>query len=250
MNPRVTFDRAALKAAQADVLIGIDEAGRGALAGPVVAGAVSLPAPFYKSVTTQLGADADAINDSKKLTPRQREAIMVQMEHLQEAGQLALSWGEASVEEIERDNILGATRLAMARALEALGPQPLFRNQHLLLQVQETGLPRGTHRPAASSALPRNALVLIDGRPLKPFPYTHEAIVHGDSQSFAIAAASIVAKVTRDRKLLAIGKTYPQYGFEHHKGYGTATHREAICRHGPSFVHRAGFLQKILKPKN
>ena len=250
MNPRAAFDLAALKAATAETLIGVDEAGRGSLAGPVVAGATCFTRAFYeKSPSMRSRVYADRIDDSKKLTPAQREAILEQLEDWQKAGQAALAWGEASVEEIEHENIVGATRLAMARALEALADQLSSLGKQLTLS-QETDLFHASPYSRVKAHTQRPPLVLIDGRPLKPFPYTHTAVVGGDSQSLAIAAASIIAKVTRDRKLHALSNIYPQYGFENHKGYGTSKHRDALSRHGPCAVHRPRFLKKMLCTTN
>jgi ribonuclease HII len=175
---------------------GIDEAGRGPLAGPVVAAAVVLPHPYHHN----------ALNDSKQLTARQRDRLY---EELTATAGVAWATGSASVEEIDQLNILRATWLAMQRAVDGLVPPP----DH----------------------------VLIDGLPVKTISIKQTAIVGGDAKSFSIAAASIIAKVTRDRLMLALHAQYPQYNFAKHKGYGTAEHLVALQQHGPSPVHRSSF---------
>ncbi len=174
-------------------IAGLDEAGRGPLAGPVVAAAVILPKNF----------SARGVDDSKQLTAAQRERVfdrIVRSEH---------GIGIASVEEIDQLNILRANHLAMRRAVSALSSPP----DH----------------------------VLVDGRPIgeTSFPYT--AVVDGDAQSVSIAAASIIAKVTRDRLLIALEAEFPGYGFAQHKGYFTPDHLEALRRLGPCPAHRLSF---------
>lgn len=180
---------------------GVDEAGRGPLAGPVYAAAVILSPDN----------PIEGLNDSKKLSEKKREALYdVIIERA-----VAYSIASASVEEIERLNILGATYLAMTRAVEGLSITP--------------------------------SLVLIDGNRTPPaLRLPSRTIVKGDSLSESIAAASILAKVTRDRLLLEMDAAYPQYGFAAHKGYGTAAHTEAIRTYGPCPEHRPSFLKKIL----
>ena len=182
-----------LRTPDTEPLCGVDEAGRGPLAGPVCAAAVMLPP----------GLEIPGLNDSKKLSEKKREAlydtIIAQ----------ALSYGIAfaTVEEIEAHNILGATFLAMNRAIAQLSPQP--------------------------------ALALIG------ITVPSRCIVGGDGKCADIAAASVLAKVTRDRYMRRMAETYPQYGFEKHKGYGTAAHYAAIRAYGPSPIHRPSFLKKM-----
>ena len=180
-------------------LCGVDEAGRGPLAGPVCAAAVILPR----------GIVIEGLDDSKKLSEKRREALY------DEIVSRALSYGIAfaSVEEIEEKNILGATFLAMNRAIEALGVRP--------------------------------ALALIDGNRNKGIAAPSRCVIGGDGKCADIAAASILAKVTRDRYMLQMAAQYPQYGFERHKGYGTAAHYAAIREYGPSPIHRLSFLRKM-----
>jgi ribonuclease HII len=180
------------------LIAGVDEAGRGPLAGPVSAAAVILPDGF----------EHPYLNDSKKLGEARREAIYEEI-LTGEMGALAWCSAMASVEEIEELNILEATHLAMRRAVLGLERQP--------------------------------DMVLIDGRPVKGFPLTHLGIIKGDSKSLSIAAASIIAKVERDRLMIAYADEYPQYGFDAHKGYGTKQHLDALDQHGPCPIHRKTF---------
>lgn len=184
-------------------LAGIDEAGRGALAGPVVAAAVLLPAYFGKK---EIDEDLKKLNDSKQLSPRQRQFFYTLLHSLPEA---EIGVGMADVKEIEEVNILQATHLAMRRALLAL-PQ-----------------------------LPEHALV--DGLPVKNLPCPSTAIAHGDSRSFLVAAASIIAKVTRDTLMQDMDQDFPAYGFAQHKGYGTQKHIQSLLRHGSTPQHRHSF---------
>ena len=181
------------------LVCGVDEAGRGPLAGPVCAAAVILPPELV----------IPGLNDSKKLTDKKRRELydVITAE--------AVSYGIAfaSEKEIDGINILQATFLAMARAMEKLTPQP--------------------------------ELALIDGNRAKDFGLPVRTIVKGDSLSASIAAASILAKVTRDRLMEQYDEAYPQYGFAIHKGYGTKRHYEALREFGPSPIHRMTFLKKF-----
>lgn len=180
-------------------LCGVDEAGRGPLAGPVCAAAVILPQ----------GLEIDGLNDSKKLTEKKREALY----DIITANALDYGVAFASVEEIEELNILNATFLAMNRALAKLSPAP--------------------------------ELALIDGNRDSGIDFPSRCVVKGDSRCADIAAASILAKVTRDRYMVEMAGAYPQYHFEKHKGYGTKLHYEAIRQYGPSPIHRLSFLKKM-----
>ena len=179
------------------LICGVDEAGRGPLAGPVCAAAVILPRGFLPA----------GLNDSKKLSERKREALFPVIQ------ENALAWSVAfgSVEEIESLNILQATFLAMNRAIEGLNPQP--------------------------------ELALIDGNRDREIRVPSMAVVGGDGRCACIAAASILAKVSRDRLMLELARQYPEYGFEQHKGYGTKAHYEALRRYGPCAAHRMSFLR-------
>jgi ribonuclease HII len=180
-------------------LCGVDEAGRGPLAGPVCAAAVMLPR----------GLVIGGLNDSKKLTERRREQLY------DEIKEKALHWAVAfaGVEEIETLNILGATYLAMNRAIAGLGVVP--------------------------------ELALIDGNRAKGVEYDTRCVVGGDGKCADIAAASIMAKVTRDRLMCELDVQYPGYGFARHKGYGTAAHYAALRELGPCPAHRLSFLRKM-----
>lgn len=218
--------------AEFEWLVGVDEAGRGCLAGPVVAGACLLGRAFF-STPGAIEFSAQ-INDSKQLSAEARAEQFAVIENLRDRGLLDFEVASGTVEEIEALNILGATRLAMQRALEGL----ITRTSGLELPCPVTDGPlfQGAGK----------LRILVDGRPLKPFPYAHTALVKGDGKSLAIAIASIAAKVVRDREMIRLADAYPEYSFEKHKGYGTAQHRAALRRHGALAIHRKLFLQKIL----
>lgn len=198
--PDYSFEIAA-KEKGYSVICGVDEAGRGPLAGPVCAAAVILPE----------GTVIEGLDDSKKLTEKKREALFEVIKEKAIAYGIAFS----SVDEIEEFNILGATYIAMCRAVEQLSLKPDY--------------------------------VLIDGNRYPPMlDVKGETVVKGDSKSMSIAAASILAKVTRDRLLLKYAEKYPEYSFEKHKGYGTKVHIEAIKKYGVTEIHRPSFLKKLL----
>jgi ribonuclease HII len=189
-----------------DNIIGIDEAGRGPLAGPVVASAVKI---------INYVEEFDMINDSKKLTEKKREFLFDIILANCEVGV-----GIANEKEIDDINILNATFLAMRRAIEDL--------------------------EAGDSTFD---LALIDGNhKIRKYDGTQEFVIKGDGKSLSIAAASIIAKVTRDRIMIKYDELYPEYGFAKHKGYGTKAHREALLTHGKTKCHRESFLTKILAP--
>lgn len=213
------FDRSRLGGSAS--LIGIDEAGRGALAGPVVACAVRCAGVFYGD--RGCGAHVRGVDDSKRLKPESRAALVRRFAHPRYEKWIQVGTGTASVAEIEQHNILQATVLAMRRAVEALG---------VCLDYE---LERAIEMPDAP-------VILIDGRPLRQFPLPHEGVVRGDSRSFAIALAGIHAKEHRDSLMRHLGRSYPDYGFVRHKGYGTPEHIAALRARGPSPEHRAGFL--------
>ena len=191
-------------------IAGIDEAGRGPLAGPVVAAAAILD----PSLWADDGPLSD-VDDSKKIAPRRRALIY---DRLRQADGVWFGIGVATVDEIDRLNILRATHLAMGRAVEALAEPPDY--------------------------------LLVDGRPVPGLPAPSEALVKGDARSRSIAAASILAKVTRDRIMQALDREYPVYGFAAHKGYGTRAHRDALERHGPCPAHRRSFAPVRLMTLN
>lgn len=185
------------------IICGVDEAGRGPLAGPVCAAAVILPA----------NVEIPGLNDSKKLTDKRRRELFP----LIKEKAVAYGIGLASHEEIDQINILQATYLAMERALAQLTVKP--------------------------------ELALIDGNRAKDFGIPVQTVIKGDSLSASIAAASILAKVTRDDLMLQAAQEYPQYQFDVHKGYGTKAHYAALTEHGPSPIHRMTFLKKFYGDK-
>ena len=181
------------------LICGVDEAGRGPLAGPVYAAAVILPR----------GLVLEGLDDSKKLTEKKREALF---DPIREQA-IAYGIASASVEEIETRNILNATFLATNRAIEKLSPVA--------------------------------ALALIDGNRNTGIAFPSRCVVKGDAKCADIAAASVLAKVSRDRFMLEMARQYPQYRFEQHKGYGTKLHYDMLREYGPSPIHRMSFLKKL-----
>ena len=182
-----------------ELICGVDEAGRGPLAGPVCAAAVILPP----------NVELPGLNDSKKLTDKRRRELMPMIK------EKAIAYGIAFADhnEIDEINILQATYLAMERALQMLSVKP--------------------------------QLALIDGNRAKDFGVPVQTVVHGDSLSASIAAASVLAKVTRDDYMLEMAKEYPQYAFDIHKGYGTKAHYAALTEFGACPIHRQSFLKKF-----
>ncbi len=218
-------------------LIGVDEAGRGALAGPVVAAAVLVSQEFLESRWAM--TRAGRVNDSKQLSAQEREELWAEFKALESQRQIQAHFGVASVEEIEHFNILGATKLAMRRALEKIYPPAAFQHQvepDLFSSVDEVA----AFHPKVSCR------VLIDGLSLHNFAYPHDGIINGDARSLSIAMASIIAKVTRDRLMSDLDTHFPGYGFAQHKGYGTEEHREALLKLGRCVHHRDLFLRKLL----
>lgn len=184
-------------------IAGVDEAGRGPLAGPVCAAAVILPEDVF----------IEGINDSKKLTEKRREELF---DIIREK---AIAYNICMVDEkrIDEINILNATYEAMNGAVDGLSVMPDY--------------------------------VLIDGNRISGMTLPHQTVVKGDAKSVSIAAASILAKVSRDRLITKMAQQYPEYGFDKHKGYGTAAHNEAILKYGPCPIHRRTFLKKLLGDK-
>lgn len=215
-------------------IAGLDEAGRGSLCGPVVAAAVLLDAGFYGE-TTWIRRLKGA-NDSKKLSPSKRSDLHQIIFEMNDEGKLKAVWAEASVMEISAHNILGATRIAMGRCIAQLAQGPLAN----LFPAA------GTEGELFGWRDEKNFLVFVDGLPLRPFTWAHEAIKQGDGKSLAIALASIVAKVERDKLLIKMEEKYPDYGFATHKGYGTPEHVDALRKHGPCPEHRDLFVRGIL----
>ena len=202
-SPDLTQTERELHAQGLAFVAGVDEAGRGPLAGPVCAAAVILPEQY----------ELPGLNDSKKLTEKRREALYDRII------ECAVSYGIAfaSVEEIESMNILAAALLAMNRAIAQLQPQP--------------------------------DIALIDGNTTRSIEVPAQSIIGGDGKCACIAAASVLAKVTRDRLMVEQAALYPGYGFEKHKGYGTKAHYQALDELGPSPIHRMSFLKKYYAGK-
>ena len=221
-------------------IIGVDEAGRGAIAGPVAAAAVRVGWPFLEGRWAV--SRTQRVNDSKQMAPDAREAVFAEMLELAKGGEIALGIGRADVGEIESLNILGATKLAMRRALEQIVPIEAF------ITRREPDL-FSTPEEIADFQPPVQCRILVDGVKLKSFPYPHEGVVHGDARSMSIAMASIAAKVTRDRILDELDTEYPGYGFARHKGYGTEDHRDALMALGRCFQHRDTFLRTFMSRK-
>jgi ribonuclease HII len=219
-------------------LIGVDEVGRGALAGPVVAGAVLVTRAFLEG--RWAATKAGRVNDSKQLSPAERESLWGEFEALAAQGQIHAHYGSASVEEIEQHNILGATKLAMRRAMEGIYPPSAFRRAPQEPDLFSSLEERDAFVPVVSCR------VLVDGLLLRGFPYPHTPLVNGDARSLCIAMGSIIAKVARDRMMAELDARHPGYGFAKHKGYGTEEHREAVVRLGRSPIHREMFLRKLL----
>jgi len=235
-NPRWTYDRKEAKRSLGNV--GVDEAGRGCLAGPVVAGAVVLPALFFLKAANRKACGE--MNDSKQFAEERREELYAVILSLADRGELFWASGEASIEEIEAENIVGATCLAMKRAMdeasekskglwspEAKSEDDLFSN---------TGLSTDEKRWGAR----------VDGRPMKKLPYDHTGLVKGDTISLAVAMGSLIAKVTRDRMMREFAEEFPAYDFASNKGYGAPNHLKALKESGPTRLHRPRFLRNLL----
>ncbi|MBL9202505.1 MAG: ribonuclease HII [Opitutaceae bacterium] len=219
-------------------LVGVDEVGRGAFAGPVVAAAVVVSREFLESrwAVTKSGR----VNDSKLLSAAQREELWSEFEELAAEGKIHAHHGIASVAEIAELNILGATKLSMRRALGGIWPPEAFAAEGTEPDLFSSFEERAAFAPSVS------ARVIIDGLPLRSFPYPHTAFVKGDARSLCIAMASIIAKVARDRMMAGLEDKFPGYGFAQHKGYGTEEHRDAVLRLGKCAEHRDAFLRKLL----
>ncbi|MDR2845065.1 MAG: ribonuclease HII [Puniceicoccales bacterium] len=220
-------------------LVGVDEAGRGCLAGPVSAAAVWLEPGFFAD--RRRVRVANTADDSKKLSAEAREVLYAALLEWEKAGLVRMAQATASVLEIDAYNILGATRLAMHRCLQTLADVETSRGAACPFPSAASDSDTPLFRDDASVC----PLVLVDGRPLKPFVWRHTALVGGDGRSLAIALASILAKVRRDHLMAELHAQYPQYGFDVHKGYVTAAHIAALREHGPCAEHRPLFLRKI-----
>ena len=198
--PDYEYEKAAVSSGF-NIICGVDEAGRGPLAGPVCAAAVIMPTDTV----------IEGLDDSKKLSEKKRERLYNEI--IEKATAYCVAYG--TVEEIESVNILEATFIAMNRAIDGLKVKPDFAI------IDGNRVPKGIKIPCAT-------------------------LVKGDSKSMSVAAASILAKVTRDRLMLTYDEKYPQYNFKKHKGYGTKEHTELLKQYGPSPIHRLSFLKNIL----
>lgn len=207
-NERIFFDLQQFEGKSA--LMGIDEAGRGPLAGPVVVGAVSINQTFLANYEKYPWLCE--INDSKKLSPKKRELLFQNLCEFRKKNLIRFTAFAVNNEKIDQINILQATTLAMNIAAQRLWND--------------------------------NSKIIIDGNPVKFFKYTHTGIIKGDSKSCCIGMASIIAKVTRDRIMDFFDKKYPQYNFSQNKAYGTKQHTDALTKYGLSPIHRVTFCQK------
>ena len=202
--PLLKFDLSVIERSSPAYLLGVDEAGRGPLAGPVTAAAAYIPAAAYSLLSE--------VNDSKKLSEKKREVLLARML----ASGVRFGFGFASPREIDEVNILNASFRAMQKAAGRLA--------------------------AGLAAAPSDVLVLVDGpHKIKELSFRQEAVVEGDGKSLSIAAASIFAKVIRDRWMLYLDRRWPGYGFAGHKGYGTKAHVSSLNRLGPCPEHRRSF---------
>lgn len=205
MSRLLAYEREAWKSGVA-LVAGIDEAGRGPLAGPVFAAAVRFERAWLER---EADKSLKGLTDSKQLSPARREFFVALLTGEEAKGHVFHGIAQSTAQEIDELNILRATHLAMRRALEAL--------------------PGGAD------------LALVDGLPVHGLPIPHQAIVKGDASSLSIAAASVLAKVSRDRMMVALDEKYPGYGFAENKGYGTAAHLKALLELGPCPEHRRSF---------
>ena len=195
-------DEESLYSSKIKYICGIDEAGRGPLAGPIVVGAVILPVDSL----------IEGVNDSKKISEKKRERVF------EEIVSTAISYSTGIVDQrtIDEINILNATKLAVKKAIEGLEIKP--------------------------------DLILVDALTgIETFGIPYKSIIKGDAKEYSIAAASIIAKVTRDRMMLEWDKVFPEYGFAKHKGYGTASHMQALKENGPCMLHRKTFIKNFIK---
>lgn len=199
----------------AKLLVGVDEAGRGPLAGPIAVAVLCVRRGHREKKKLFKG-----IRDSKKFSERQREAWFARFKTLKRAGTINYAVAFSGAGAIDAHGIVGATKRALARALKKLVVEP------------------------------DRAEILLDGSLFAPRKYMHQkTFIRGDDRIPIIAAASIIAKVLRDRKMKRLAKRYPEYGFDVHKGYGTREHYEALKKHGPCIIHRRSFLRTFHFPK-
>jgi len=233
-NPRWTHDRKLAKGRLG--VVGVDEAGRGCLAGPVVAGCVILPEAFFSFARHR--SAVEKINDSKQFPEAERESLFESIKKMEKAGVLYGATGWASVEEIEEHNIVGATCLAMRRAMDRASEKS-----------GKQWIPRENRQPDLFDEAVQDFPgweVLVDGRPMKKLPFAHDGLVKGDTISLAVAMASLLAKVSRDQWMKKLDQEFPLYNFASNKGYGAPIHLNALKKHGPTQHHRPRFLRNFL----
>jgi len=234
VNPRWTHDREVAKNYVG--IVGVDEAGRGCLAGPVVAGCVILSAGFFSNGKNR--KLTCRINDSKQFNESTREELYQVIQYLIDEKKVFGATGLASVDEIEEYNIVGATCLAMRRAMESAS-----------LMSNSTWVPcphddQDLFGKATGSV--EKWKVLVDGRRMKGLNFRHEGLIKGDSISLAVAMASLLAKVTRDCMMKRLCKEFPGYDFSSNKGYGSPFHIKALQEYGPTNHHRPKFLRNLI----
>ena len=206
----------------------------------MVAGCVILPQNFFSSAKNR--KSVERVNDSKQFSEDDRYALVEKILCLEQVGALYGATGWATVREIEENNIVGATCLAMKRAMEEVARKssgtwsPMQKCTHDLFE--------DTKSPSLKWA------VLVDGRAMKRLPFEHDGLIKGDTLSLAISMASLLAKVSRDRFMKRLHKKFPQYSFDSNKGYGSPVHLEALRTHGPTSHHRRRFLRNLLNEKS
>ncbi len=206
--------------------LGVDEAGRGPLAGPVAVGVIAVPEGF------DVGKAFPGVADSKKLSEKNREKLYEMLVVRNMLGDVRFTVEFEDALTIDKEGIVPAVRRALTRGVNALAAA----------KTAEGGSPG-----AANAALRDDVFVYLDGSLRAPDEYAQETVIHGDSLIPLISLASIAAKVERDRRMVALAKEYPQYGFDEHKGYGTKMHYEMLLKYGPCAIHRQSFLH--LDPK-
>lgn len=227
MNALIQFDKARLEKA----IIGLDEAGRGAFAGPLAVAAVYLDDKAYDFLEAQ--EISEKVKDSKLMPAEDREEVFLHIKQWAHDDIIKYRLYMASVEEIESLNITGATIEAMKANIKSL-----------LQELPASCYPTGASKcDLFGQADPIK--ILTDGKPFKNLGFFHEAHVSGDNKSFAIGLASIIAKTSRDQYMIKIDELYPDYGFKQHKGYGTEEHTNALKLHGSTPLHRAKFIRNI-----
>jgi len=231
-------------------LLGVDEAGRGPLAGPVSVGVVAVPEGF------DVLKEFPGVADSKKLSEKKREKIFEMLTTRASAGDVCFAVEFESAETIDREGIAVAVRRALARGVNTLAPDAAL----VKIQLDGASAPLETSRLGTTGTNPGASLtgqarpidsvhILLDGSLRAPPQYSQETIINGDELIPIVSLASIAAKVVRDRLMVGLSAEYPQYGFEKHKGYGTRAHYEMLEKHGLCVIHRRSFIHLDSKGK-